>query len=318
VEIDQARLFFQGRSINVHGLGEFVVYNRIELDEFLVKKARQRGLVIHENETVHSINPDSTHVEVVSTRKTYHAKVVVGADGSKGITRRLFNQEDSKGRVARAIETIRPARETETHFIDRFATFNFTPILQNLQGYYWDFPSLVAGEPRFNRGVYDSRFVSQREKAKLPAILEAEIKNFGEDGPSFEFQGHPIHWFSPDNRFSVPRLLLVGDAAGVDSLLGEGIGPALAYGKVAAETIVDAFRKKDFTFKDYKRRLMISQVGRYLLSRWGLAMLSYQFSTSPVYLHVIWTVTKILIALWPQTKPLYSKEHQPIELKFRD
>jgi flavin-dependent dehydrogenase len=176
VEVDQAQLLFQKRSINFHGRPEFVVYNRIEFDEFLVEEARQRGLVIHENETVRSINLDSRYVEVVSNRKTYHTKVVIGADGSKGITRRLFNQEDSKGNVARVLETIYPARETEAQFIDKFATFNFTPVLQGLQGYFWDFPSLVAGETRFNRGVYDSRRMPHRGKAKLPAILEEEIK----------------------------------------------------------------------------------------------------------------------------------------------
>ena len=310
VEVDHAQLLFQERSINFHGRPEFVVYNRIEFDEFLVQEARQRGLVIHENETVRSINLDSRFVEVVSNRKTYHTKVVVGADGSKGITRRLFNQEDSKGNVARALETIYPARETEAQFIDKFATFNFTPVLQDLQGYFWDFPSLVAGETRFNRGVYDSRRMPQRGKAKLPAILEEEINNLGDDGQSVEFQGHPIHWFSPSSRFAVPSLLLVGDAAGVDSLFGEGIGPALAYGNIAAETIIDAFRNNDFTFRDYKRRLLLSGLGRYLLSRWCIAWISYQFSASPVILHVLWTMVKIASILLPHSRPLNPTEHQ--------
>jgi len=61
--------------------------------------------------------------------------------------------------------------------------------------------------------------------------------------------GHPIHCFSPRNRFSMPRLLLVGDAAGVDPLFGEGIAPALAYGQVAAAALMEAFTQADFSLR---------------------------------------------------------------------
>jgi flavin-dependent dehydrogenase len=50
-------------------------------------------------------------------------------------------------------------------------------------------------------------------------------------------------------------VLLAGDAAGVDPLLGEGISFALAYGEVAAEAIGAAFAKERFDFADYARRV---------------------------------------------------------------
>jgi flavin-dependent dehydrogenase len=54
------------------------------------------------------------------------------------------------------------------------------------------------------------------------------------------------------------RILLVGDAAGlVDSFSGEGIRFAIASGKLAAETVITAHRKGDFsvrTLRGYQER----------------------------------------------------------------
>jgi len=44
-----------------------------------------------------------------------------------------------------------------------------------------------------------------------------------------KLKGHPLRRFHPRGLFSAPRTLLVGDAAGVDPLLGEGISFALGY-----------------------------------------------------------------------------------------
>jgi flavin-dependent dehydrogenase len=313
VVVEEARLLYRGRTIHVRGRPEFVVYNRIELDNFLAQQARQRGIVINENEAVQDVTVNSSGVDVKTSRDTYLAKAVVGADGSKGASRKLIPQPGSKTRVARALETVYPAQETQMNFVERFATLDFNPVKQDLQGYFWDFPSLVAGQPRFNRGVYDSRFVPGRQETKLPAILEAGIADLGDDPQWDDFQGHPIHWFSPLSRFSIPRLLLVGDAAGVDSLLGEGIGPAMAYGKVAAEILDKAFEREEFTFKDYKRHLLTSPVGKYLLYRWCVAWWGYRLSWSSAFMHVLWTVVQVAVALWPKEAPLYPiMDREPV------
>jgi len=74
---------------------------------------------------------------------------------------------------------------------------------------------------------------------------------------------------------SVPRVLLVGDAAGADPLLGEGISIALGYGAFAAREIDEAFRQGDFSFSGYKRRVVRSALGRALFVRWAIAQLVY-------------------------------------------
>lgn len=83
---------------------------------------------------------------------------------------------------------------------------------------------------------------------------------------------------------SAERVLLAGDAAGVDPLPGERISFALAHGRVAAGAVADAFIREDFSFDAYAERLLtdsiLAQLARRrrlaewvygLRSRWGLA-----------------------------------------------
>jgi flavin-dependent dehydrogenase len=70
-------------------------------------------------------------------------------------------------------------------------------------------------------------------------------------------------------------VLLVGDAAGVDPLLGEGISFALQYGGIAAEQLRDAFHRGDFSFKGYRRHVLNHRTGRLLGRRHAVAWVLY-------------------------------------------
>ena len=61
-----------------------------------------------------------------------------------------------------------------------------------------------------------------------------------------ELRGHPIRTFNPRGPLSVGSVVLAGDAAGVDPLLGEGISFALGYGEVAAGAIGAGFAQGRF------------------------------------------------------------------------
>jgi flavin-dependent dehydrogenase len=119
------------------------------------------------------------------------------------------------------------------------------------------------------------------------------MKRFGFDLNQFEIKGHPIRWFSPENQISVPRVLLVGDAAGADPLFGEGISMALGYGALAACEISESFERGEFSFTGFKRRVMRSGLGQSLLARWLIAQIIYPIK---------WAWFQIL--LWRVMKPL--------------
>jgi len=303
--VDDVHLIYYDRVVRVHGCPEIVIFHRQELDAYLAGEAKRRGVQLVENEAVRSIEFDSRRVTVFSDSRCYHCQAVVGADGSKGLTRQLFRRQDRRPRTARLLETVVPGAERDLKFTGRRALFYFSPVRQGLQGYFWDFPSRQGGEAVYNRGVYDARIALKRPKADLPGILDAELQHLESSTQEHQIEGHPIHWFSPRNRFSLPRLLLVGDAAGADPLFGEGIAPALGYGRVAAEAIQAAYDRRDYSFQDYRQRLRHSTVGRYLMLRWAIAWWGYRLSGYPWFMHSTWTIGDLLTRILPASPALY-------------
>jgi len=298
------RLVYGKHTIHVRGEPQFVIYHRREFDAYLAAEAARRGVQISQNENVQSVQRSDAGMEIRTNKGTYSARAVIGADGSKGISRRKLNQVEKRRRVARLLEYYVPGEEDAPLYTDHYAIFDFTPAAGELQGYVWDFPSYVEGVAKYNRGIYDARVSRRRPKAKLPLELQRVFPAAGDNSGNGRLQGHPLHWFSPRNRFSLPHLLLVGDAAGVDPLFGEGIGPALLYGEVAAEEIQDAFRRKDFSFMSYRRRVLTSSVGRYLTLRWAIAWWCYRMSRIPGFLRVVWRLGDWLARVWPSPPKL--------------
>lgn len=279
----------------VIGIPQFIVFQRSALDNYLANIAKSRGVRIQENEPVLNIKTAEDFITVTTPRGEYKADILIGADGSKGITRKFLKKNPKSSHVARLLETLIPASESDNLFKSKQALFDFSSLNQDLQGYTWDFPSWVNGKPTFNRGIYDSRVIEKRRRASLPKLLSSFLDIETTNHP---FQGHPIHWFSPSNNFAVPRILLVGDAAGTDPLFGEGIGPAFGYGKIAAKVVQKSFLKSQFTFSNYRRLVLLSPVGRYLLLRWVGAQILYRLSNKPLLIKLIWRLGKIISKIW--------------------
>ena len=313
-QVNDIRLVYGRRTVHVRGQPQFVVFHRAELDHFLAQQTRKRGAVIQEGEAVTGLAWRPDGVEVSTSRGSYLAQVVVGADGSKGITRRAVSGPGGKSRVARLLEVTLPAEEIAPTFRDRYALFDFTPVREKLQGYVWDFPARIGGEARFNRGIYDARCADYRPRARLPQIFEDSLDALGTRLNGAKVEGHPIHLFGPREIFSRPRLLLAGDAAGAEPVFGEGIAPALGYGQVAAQAIEQAFGSEDFSFRDYRRKVLLSPVGHYLMVRWTIANGSYRFSGHPLFMHMLWTLGTWVAALWPPPTPLPEPEpgYEPV------
>jgi menaquinone-9 beta-reductase len=314
-EVDDIRLVYGRRTVHVRGRPQFVVFHRAELDDYLARQARRRGAIIQEGEAVTRLTRRADGVEVVTSQGTYLAQAVVGADGSKGITRRAVSKGAGRSKVARLLEVNLPAPENAPTFRERYALFDFSMVKEKLQGYFWDFPARIGGQARFNRGIYDARCIDSRPRARLPQLFEDSLAVLGANPDSVKVEGHPIHLFRPTNPFSKPRLLLVGDAAGAEPVFGEGIAPALGYGQVAAEAIGQAFASRDFSFSDYRRRVLLSPVGHYLLVRWTIANGSYRFSGHPWFMHLLWTVGTVVAALWPKPAPLPETDQATGALK---
>jgi len=283
VDADKIRFDFEGRGLNFrmwkrHALR---VIRRDEFDNWLADKTKSRGLEIREGIAVRNIIPDKDGVTIETNEETFRAQVVVGADGSNGVTRRgIF--PTAAVYTARLLEVLTPAQPspnlgeiTEGSGKEQIAYFDFFPVPNNIAGYVWDFPTQVKGLPMRCWGIYDTNILADANRPQLKEPLAEEMSRLGFNLDDYELKGHPIRWFSPENQMSVPRVLLVGDAAGADPLFGEGISIALGYGSLAAHEIVEALQQSDFSFNGYRRRMLKSALGWALLVRWAIAYIIY-------------------------------------------
>ena len=150
---------------------------------------------------------------------------------------------------------------------------------QGLLGYCWHFPTLQAGSRAMNRGIFESSIRRTPTRSHLPSLLAGNMAERGLPLSGERVVGHPIRMFSAHGTFSAPNILLVGDAAGVDPALGEGIAASLDYGDLAANAVREAFQRGDFGFSDYSSALLDHPIGQWLERRADLARTLYALDT---------------------------------------
>jgi flavin-dependent dehydrogenase len=177
--------------------------------------------------------------------------------------------------------------------------FDFFPVPYGIAGYTWDFPTLVNGQPMHCWGIYDTNILADNKRPPLKEPLAAEMMRSGFNLQDYELKGHPIRWFDPFVHMSVPRVLLVGDAIGADPLFGEGISFALGYGKLAAQELVRAFSRDDFSLTGYRMRVLTSPLGQSLIARWFISFIVYPLKWK-WFQFLLWRVFKpiVLLVAW--------------------
>lgn len=302
VDAAAARLDFDGKGVKAALRRSHIlrIIRRDEFDAWLAQKARLAGIEIREGITVRQVSPRADRVIVETESETFEAALVVGADGSNGVTRRCI-LPDAPIHTARLLEVITPtpapraAEGVRPHQPD-VAYFDFFPVPENIAGYAWDFPTQVKGQPMRCWGIYDTNLLADRPRPPLMEPLRVEMDRHGYRLEDYDLQGHPIRWFTPRGEFSVPRVLLAGDAAGADGIFGEGISIALGYGLLAARCIQAAVRSGDFSFRDYRRQVLLSPLGMALSMRTAITQVLYHLRWA-WFQKFFWRVLKPFVSL---------------------
>lgn len=245
------------------------VIRRDQFDARLARAAREAGLELVEDCRIRDVRHNHGVVRVETERGVFEAPLLVGADGSGSRVRAaVFGR--SKETIGRALMTdiaVDPERTRE--FAERRYIFDFRCVPAGTAGYAWSFPCLIGGRPHLNVGIYDQHPPHDGGGAKSPLLdrlrslfPELDLEDLGRRAMSFH--AFPIRWFDSSDRFAAGRVMLAGDAAGVDPLMGEGISCAFEHGKLAAQAIGAFLRGDGEAFSRYDAELHDGAIGRKL------------------------------------------------------
>ncbi|UCC27874.1 MAG: NAD(P)/FAD-dependent oxidoreductase [Candidatus Bathyarchaeota archaeon] len=210
-----------------YGKSKLLCFSRLKLDQYLINMAVNKNAQLI-NEKVEAVERKGGLWKVKTTRKSYTAKTMIGADGVSSLVRR---------------STIGPLSRRNKgfcygYFVRGLEKEDMTiKFLFHKMGYIWVFPraehtSVGIGCPDISR--------SHGLKMELDTFIEQhypyaeEISRWAALIPSVK----------TNKTFRIPlagpNWILIGDAAGhVNPIVGEGILYALLDGELAAQAVVD-------------------------------------------------------------------------------
>lgn len=256
------------------GLGRVV--RRKEFDARFAELVRERGVAILEDTAVEDIHVGVDEVSVAAGGQQFRGRVLVGADGVGSFVRRWLGLPFGALR-ARVVEvdTDRIPGDPPPDIL------HFDVSNRDIAGYAWDFPTPLGGEVRMSRGVYALE-LGNGETKDVRGILESRLGRLGLDPGAYRMKRMVERGFQPHHPFSSRRILLVGEAAGVDPITGEGIAEAIQYGALAGPYLAEKLEVGDLGFGDWRTHFLRSPVGTDLfLRRWG-AFLCFRLARKPV------------------------------------
>jgi len=245
------------------------VIRRDQFDAMLARAASDAGVEIVQRACVLDVTQDAAGVRVNTDQGIFEAQILVGADGSGSrVCRAAFGaRKETIGRALMTDIAVDPERTPE--FIERRYRFDFRCVSGGISGYSWSFPCLIGGAPHLNVGIYDQRphefSEKSGEQARMIAELVAAFPELPLDGlrrHATRWQSFPIRWFDARDRYVRGRVILAGDAAGVDPLMGEGISCAFEHGKLAANAIGKFVDGDSAALAGYDRALHEGPVGK--------------------------------------------------------
>ena len=266
-EIKHTRLNINSRKpVDIHWVNEAYCCRRTDFDYALLQGVRQYApnVQILEGFPVDDIVQDDTApgrflVGNSSQQRYFSTQFLVGSDGtqslvSKKLTTTRLEQNHHAGAVRAYFSGVKDLHLNRTEV---FVLPEFMP------GYFWVFP---LSEDMANVGFgMLTRSIARRKvnlKDAVYAFIQAspELRTrFAESTQVGKLEGFGLALGSRRVPLSGDHFLLIGDAASlIDPASGEGISNAIVSGKVAAETIVAAFKAQDFSadfVKMYEKQL---------------------------------------------------------------
>jgi menaquinone-9 beta-reductase len=215
---------------------------RREFDHYLLERAAAAGADVRWGIRVTAVAEHADRVRVETDHGVFEAAALIGAGGHRCPVARALGDISER-------EEVVVAQESETRlpadWSARLQPFLHAPELYlepDLRGYGWYFPK----RDFINIGVGCTQGGDgslPRRRDALMAALRASGR-VPEGMPLEPFKGHAyvVRRQAP-RRLHGRRFCLIGDAAGLArDLSGEGIGPAIRSGRMAAEAVTALLR----------------------------------------------------------------------------
>lgn len=238
------------------------VVRRFEFDHELALLARKRGIRVIEGARVGEIRLGTDAVEVDSSAGRFRASVLVGADGVGSVVRRALGVTSTRYHAQ--------ALEVDTEHVDGDLGRDlllFDVEDRSLPGYYWEFPTIVGGKELVCRGVYLLKNGVGPARVEIQDVLARRLGERGLDLARCRKKRFAERGFERHSAVSRPRVLLVGEAAGIDAVTGEGIAQAIQYGAVAGRYLARKLPEGQLGFDDWSDEIGRTMIGRDLVTR---------------------------------------------------
>lgn len=214
-----------------------ILVSRADFDDYLVEMAINAGVEVRFVPAT-SLEVNQSCVVTKTPNHEYTSRVVVIASGTSKRFSRYVREPDLENEEGICFEANVPVTSPDSFENLRGLIDIYFGVAQ--YGYGW----------LFHHGHYYSIGIGGlRSKLKQPKrIMQDFLRSLGLSPIQSTTIGHPIPRGGIPRTLVAPHLILVGDAAGfVDPFYGEGLAYAIRSGQLAADSILDAFGRGDFT-----------------------------------------------------------------------
>jgi len=244
--------------------------DRRRFDNFLAEKAIRYGSEINFGERIIGYESSGNHVEVITDKKKYNTKILVGADGANGPVHKSLIGGNSINKILGYIielpyrKSKKINKNTERSLKDKYIIsdknnnnfdlnnsirLDFNP---RSKSYCWVFPkkeffSAGIGALYRNAGFikkYFNDFLIDLYSFNRPGIEAGKI------------MAHSIPLRQSNTPIKDYRVIAIGDAACLaDSFTGEGLYNGFKSSIIAYDSIKSALKNSSFGFDDYDQKI---------------------------------------------------------------
>jgi flavin-dependent dehydrogenase len=264
------RILADGR-VGAHEADLGVVVRRSEYDASLWRHAKDEGVVAHDREPVTLLERIAGGWRVTTSVRTITARLLAACDGAGSSVRKLLGIREAarKGHLY-VLET--PPRAGDEGANADLCDFDLAPSERGLEGYYWDFPTIVDGARAVSRGIYHANITPRRN---VKEELARSLAERGIDIARVKLKPFSTRPFVRGAPLVFDGGVLVGEAAGIDATTGEGIAQAILLGAIAARHLARAVRLGAQRLDAYADDVVRARVGRHMLQSAWLARRVY-------------------------------------------